>query len=106
MHVDEYRFFITRIQELEAEVTGLDRTIERERKSATELKKAFENAEAARLRERAEYQVRVDQLSGELRRYKRKPYYPGVIFGGGPSWHDGGRSMQFIGGLGWKIDIF
>ena len=98
MHVDEYRFYITRIKELESENDGLGRTLARERASFDVVAKAAEDADKARQEERAGYEARIQALEGVIRKEKSKNLFPGIIAGG--RWN-GGEAEGVIG-LGWK----
>jgi hypothetical protein len=88
MHVDEYRFFITRLVELEAESAGLRKTLDSERASFDELASAMKAANQARLAER--------------RAVSRRRWAPGLILGGGLT--SGGKAEGVIG-VGWKLEL-
>ena len=103
MHVDEYRFFITRIRALEAETASLKRVLADERESVGELIKLLNDADDARLDERLASDARIRELEEQVRTYERKKWAPGIVAGGGAT--GDGRMNGFLG-LGWKIDVW
>ena len=103
MHADEYRFFITRISELETETASLRRILENERAFFDVLTKEISKADVERLEERAAAEAYVNDLLARIKNLERRQWLPGIIGGGGPS-RDGG--VQAVIGLGWKIDLF
>jgi hypothetical protein len=100
MHVDEYRFFITRVKMLEAETESLNRVLKLERASFDEVANAVRVADAARLKEREAFADRIAALEALVRRYKSSQWILGVIGGGGVT--AGGELEGFVG-LGWKL---
>jgi hypothetical protein len=103
MHESEYRFFITRIRELETEAEGLKRTLRFERASFDEVADAAKEVEKAYLEERESARKVIAELEAKNRRHERKRYIPGIIGGAGAGT---GGGVQGLIGVGWKIDIW
>jgi len=89
---------------LEAENEGLKEVLARERDQLEQLIAIIDNADEARLEERAASDARIQSLQEQIRAHQRKQWIPGVIFGGGIG-TDASRAEAVIG-LGWKINIF
>jgi hypothetical protein len=102
MHVDEYRFFITRIKTLEAENKSLHRVLSLERASFDEVIEAAKAANNARIEEREASEERIKTLETQVRQYKAIQWIPGVIGGGGVT--TGGKVEGFVG-IGWKFNL-
>lgn len=104
MHVDEYRWYITRIKTLEAENTSLNKILIMERVSFDELAQEVASADQARQKERSAATSRIKELEAQVRAYNDKKWIPGVVAGGGST--TSGSNVQGFIGLGWKVDIW
>ena len=101
MEEADYRFFITRIEALDAETAGLKQALKRERASFDEYivnvqKERFARRELDVMREK-----KVAELEKEIDRYKQRRYIPGIILGGGYDFD--GDGVKAVVGLGWKV---
>jgi hypothetical protein len=103
MHVDEYRFFITRIKTLEVENESLYRILKQERTSFDEVIDTVKAANEARREERAAAEARIETLEAWVKYYKAAQRMPGIIGGGGIT--TGGGVEGFVG-LGWKFNLW
>jgi hypothetical protein len=103
MHVEEYRFFITRIKTLEAENESLHHVLKLERASFDEVTDAAKAANEARLEEREAADSQIKKLETWIKHYKAAQWQPGVIGGGGVT--TGGDVEGFVG-VGWKMDLW
>lgn len=96
MEEQEYRFFITRIRELEAENTSLREVLIRERASHDAYVVSVD-------RERAAWGELRAALMRKIARYENRVWIPGVILGGGATTRG---ELEGVVGLGWKIDLW
>jgi hypothetical protein len=103
MHVDEYRFFITQISKLEARVEVLDRILEEERQTVSELIDKIGTYHDAQIEEREAGDQYVKELEHEIKVNKWSRYLPGIIAGVRPS--DGWSRVEGVIGLGWQFPV-
>ena len=101
MEEADYRFFITRIEALDAETAGLKQALKRERASFDEYivnvqKERFARRELDVMREK-----KIAELEKEAERAKQRRYIPGIILGGGYDFD--GDGVNAVVGLGWKV---
>lgn len=101
MEEADYRFFITRIEALEAETAALRRVLEQERASFDVYVSNVKAERKARVELDALNAERIARLERQAERMKRRQYWPGLIFGGG--WGTDGDGFQGVAGLGWKV---
>lgn len=103
MTAEDYRGLVTGLIKLEAENASLKDVLARERGDVNRYIAEVEGLRVAIKDERAAKDARINFLDGEVRRLKRRAYYPGIVLGGGAA-RDGG--VQAVAGIGWKIDLF
>jgi hypothetical protein len=103
MHVDEYRFFATRVKTLEAETASLKDILARERASFDAVAQAAKEADNARRDERVAFEVRLKDLERQIAKGNTSRWLPGIIAGGGLSSRG---DVEGIIGLGWKVPIW
>jgi len=103
MEEADYRFFITRIQELEAEAGALRRTLEQERASFDVYVLGVEAERAAREELAALNEAALAEARAKLEQRRRREWLPGLIFGGGAG--TDGDGLQGVVGLGWKVGL-
>lgn len=100
MEEADYRFFITRIKALEAENAALNKAITEERSSFDVYVSNVQEERKLHAEQTALYERRVDELSEDVWRLKRRNALPGLLVGGGMNTK--GNLEGFIG-LGWKV---
>jgi hypothetical protein len=100
MHVDEYRFFITRIKVLETEGASLKQILRMERASFDEVVRTVNAVDKARQEEREAADARIKELEVWIKNYKTARRWPGVVLGGGIG--SRGKPEGFVG-LGWRV---
>lgn len=98
MEEADYRFFITRIATLEAEVSALKDVLSNERASFDVYMADVRQERKLHAEER---QLLEKRLSENLAAIRRRRYIPSLIFGGGIG-TEGDGAQAFIG-LGWKV---
>ena len=101
MEEADYRFFITRIGELQAEADALRRVLEQERASFDVYASGVQAERAAREALDRMNAGEVTRLRKELGRMERRRWWPGLIVGGG--YGTDGDGVQGVVGLGWKV---
>lgn len=101
MEEADYRFFITRIGELQAEADALRRVLEQERASFDVYVSGVQAERAAREALDRMNAGEVARLRKELGRMERRRWWPGLIVGGG--YGTDGDGVQGVVGLGWKV---
>ena len=98
MEEADYRFFITKIETLQAENVALKNALESERASFDVYISAVQQERKLHSEER---QLLEKRLSKKLSAIRRQRYVPSLIFGGGVG-TEGNGAQAFIG-LGWKV---
>ena len=98
MEETDYRFFIARIETLQAENAALKDALNSERASFDVYITAVQQERKLHSEER---QLMEKRLSDTLSAIRRQQYIPSLIFGGGVG-TDGDGAQAFIG-LGWKV---
>ena len=98
MEEADYRFFITKIETLQAENTALKNALESERASFDVYIAGVRQERKLHSEER---QLLEKRLNEKLSAIRRQRYIPSLIFGGGVG-TEGNGAQAFIG-LGWKV---
>ena len=98
MEEANYRFFITKIETLQAENAALKDALANERAS---LDVYIANVQQERKLHSEERELMEKRLNEKLSAIRRQRYIPSLIFGGGVG-TDGSGAQAFIG-LGWKV---
>ena len=98
MEESDYRFFITKIETLQAENATLKDALANERASFDVYMATVQKERKLRSEERKLLEESISQKMAALRRQR---YIPSLIFGGGVG-TDGNGAQAFIG-LGWKV---
>ena len=101
MEEADYRFFLTRIEALEAETAALKRVLGQERASFDAYVSNVKAERAARVELDRMNAEEIARLQKQAERMKRRQYWPGLIFGGG--YGTDGDGVQGVVGLGWKV---
>ncbi|MBQ9565202.1 MAG: hypothetical protein IJU98_06395 [Synergistaceae bacterium] len=98
MEEADYRFFITKIETLQAENVALKNALKAERASFDVYISTVQQERKLRTEER---QLLEKRLNEKLSAIRRQRYVPSLIFGGGVG-TEGNGAQAFIG-LGWKV---
>ena len=98
MEEADYRFFITKIETLQAENAALKDALSNERASFDVYIAAVQQERKLRFEERQLLEKRFNEKMSAIRRQR---YIPSLIFGGGVG-TEGDGAQAFIG-LGWKV---
>ena len=98
MEEADYRFFITKIETLQAENAALKDALSNERASFDVYMASVQQERKLRFEERQLLEKRFNEKMSAIRRQR---YIPSLIFGGGVG-TEGDGAQAFIG-LGWKV---